>query len=92
MIFVRRVVGDSMAPTLTDRQIVWFHQLRKFSVGQIVVAFIDGREVIKRIAAIENGRVFLVGDNEEHSTDSRHYGSVTDTKIEGILFWPRNLK
>lgn len=91
MIFVRRVVGDSMYPTLKEGQAVWCHEFRQFKVGQVVIAFIDGREVVKRIASIENGRIFLVGDNEEKSTDSRHYGSVTDTKIEGTVFWPRNL-
>lgn len=91
MIFARRVVGDSMYPTLVEGQIVWCHEIRQFKVGQIVVAFIDGREVIKRIASLENGRVFLVGDKEDKSTDSRQYGSVTDTKIEGTVFWPRKL-
>jgi len=91
MIFVRRVVGDSMLPALKPGQIVLCHEIRQFRQGQVVVAFVGDREVIKRIASIENGRIFLVGDNEKKSTDSRHYGSVTDTKIEGTVFWPRNL-
>jgi type IV secretory pathway protease TraF len=80
-----------MSPTLTEGQIVWCHQLREFKKGQVVIAFVGGREVIKRIASIENGRVFLIGDNEKHSTDSRQYGSVLDSKVEGVVFWPRNL-
>jgi len=91
MIFVRRVVGDSMLPTLKPGQIVFCHEIRQFRKGQVVVAFVGDREVIKRIASIENGRISLRGDNEGKSTDSRHYGSVTDTKIEGTVFWPRNL-
>ncbi len=89
MIFFRRVVGDSMKPTLRPGQIVWAHEVRQFRAGQVVIAFVDGREVIKRIESIENGQVYLVGDNPEYSTDSREYGSIPDTKIEGVVFWPR---
>jgi len=91
MIFVRRVVGDSMLPTLKPGQIIFCHEIRQFREGQVVVAFVGGKEVVKRISSLENGRIFLKGDNEDSSTDSRHYGSVTDTKIEGTVFWPRNL-
>lgn len=89
MIFVRSVVGDSMLPTLRDGQVVFCHSIRKFRKGQVVVAFMNGREVIKRITSLENGRVFLEGDNKEKSTDSRKHGSVVDSNIEGVVFWPR---
>lgn len=89
MIFLRRVVGDSMNPTLKDGQIVLCHSIRTFREGQVVVAFMNGREVVKRIKSIENGRIFLEGDNQDASTDSRTHGSVTDSKIEGVVVWPR---
>lgn len=89
MIFVRRVVGNSMYPTLTDGQLVMAHMIRNFREGQVVIAFAGSREVIKRIKKIENGRVFLEGDNKKASTDSNTYGSIADTDIEGIVFWPR---
>jgi len=89
MIFFRRVVGDSMKPTLHDGQLVFAHHVRSFRPGQVVVAHIDSREVIKRIYRVENGRVFLQGDNPEQSTDSRDYGSVVDTMIVGTVIWPR---
>lgn len=89
MIFFRRVVGDSMKPTLKDGQIVFAHTMRNFRVGQVVIIFVKGKSVIKRISEIENnGRVYLLGDNEKESTDSRSYGSVVDSKIEGTVFWP----
>ena len=38
--------------------------------------------------------VFVMGDNREHSTDSRAFGCIPLEKIEGkvwIRFWPFNL-
>ena len=90
MIFFRRVVGDSMKPTLHNGQIVVAHHVRSFKPGQVVVAHVGIREVIKRISSVENnGRVYLEGDNKAQSTDSRQYGSVVDTKIAGVVVWPR---
>lgn len=92
MIFFRRVVGDSMRPTLRPGQIVWASEIRTFRVGQVVIAFVEGREVIKRIIKLENGKVWLAGDNPDGSTDSRTYGPIADTKIEGVVFFPRITK
>lgn len=78
-------------PTLSEGQIVIAHQFRKFKVGQVVVVHAQGREVIKRIAKIKNSSVYLLGDNNNHSTDSRKYGYISDVKIEGVVFWPRNI-
>jgi phage repressor protein C with HTH and peptisase S24 domain len=89
MIFFRKVVGDSMRPTLKHGQIVWAHELRSYREGQVVIAFVRGKEVIKRIEKIEKGKIFLIGDNKERSNDSRDYGSIPDTNIKGIVFWPK---
>lgn len=90
MIFFRRVVGNSMVPTLREGQIVWAHGFRSFKPGQIVIACVNGREIIKRIDSISGGKVFLLGDNETKSTDSRKFGSIPDTNIEGVVFWPKH--
>jgi nickel-type superoxide dismutase maturation protease len=42
--------------------------------------------VVKRIMAIdEDGNCFLMGDNLRASTDSRHWGTVNHTLIEGMV-------
>ena len=79
--------GKSMNPTLKDGEVVLVDREAQVDVGDIVVARhpIEQRsEVVKRIARItERGHYFLVGDNLEDSTDSRHYGAVTREYIKG---------
>lgn len=89
MWYLRQVVGESMEPTLRPNQYVLCSHDRNFRVGDVVVAFLDGREVIKRITKKKSGQVFLEGDNADRSTDSRHHGWIVDTKNTGKVIWPR---
>jgi len=81
------VNGDSMKPTLNNGDIVIIKKYNlSLDNGDIVVAKKNGNIIIKRIAGIQNDSVkigdfetklkeneyFLVGDNSEHSIDSRH--------------------
>jgi phage repressor protein C with HTH and peptisase S24 domain len=78
-----------MEPALREGQVVFAHHIRSFREGQVVVAIVEGREVIKRIAKIDRHKVYLQGDNSQESTDSRAYGPIVDTLIKGVVFWPR---
>ncbi len=91
MIFLRRVSGNSMSPTLKDGQLVICHQVRNFRPGQVVVAFVKGREVIKRIGKIDRGKIYLTVDDSKHAHNGEYYASITDSKIAGVVMWPRNL-
>lgn len=79
--------GRSMNPTLKDGEVVLVDRDAAVGVGDIVVArhpLEQDSEVVKRIERItEKGHYFLVGDNPEDSTDSRHYGPVTREYIKG---------
>ena len=79
--------GTSMNPTLKDGEIVLVDREGPIEVGDIVVArhpIEHGTEVVKRVARInERGHYYLVGDNLDDSTDSRHYGAVTREYIKG---------
>lgn len=75
------IFGHSMEPTFSEGQRVfvqkkWFFcHLQK---GDIIV-FKDPRKnrmLIKRIQKIRKNRIFVVGDNTKHSTDSRQFGSI----------------
>lgn len=82
------VENNSMLPTLKNGDVVLVDRhAEDFKVGDIVIAkhpLEQTSEVIKRIGRInEHGHYFLVGDNLQDSTDSRHYGAVTREYIKG---------
>lgn len=80
--------GTSMNPTLRDGEVVLVdREATTIEVGDIVVAkhpIEQSSEVVKRVSRInERGHYFLIGDNPDDSTDSRHYGAVTREYIKG---------
>ena len=79
--------GKSMNPALKDGEVVLVERDAAIEVGDIVVAkhpFERDSEVVKRVERInERGHYFLVGDNLEESSDSRHFGAVTREYIKG---------
>jgi phage repressor protein C with HTH and peptisase S24 domain len=77
-----------MLPTLAAGQLVLF-VARSAQVGDIVMVRHDGLEKIKRIARLEHGRVYLLGDNPQASTDSRDFGWLGQETIRGVLYWPK---
>lgn len=72
---VRRVAGDSMLPTLRPGRIIiarpHFGNVR---VGDVVVVWQGGLEKVKRVQQVREDYVYVVGDNQAHSTDSRSFG------------------
>lgn len=79
---LRRVVGDSMLPGLKPGDIVVSLPIR-VRVDDVVVARQAGREVIKRVAKIDESGYFLVGDNMTRSIDSRKHGGIKKQDILG---------
>jgi phage repressor protein C with HTH and peptisase S24 domain len=89
-LIIRRIVGSSMTPNLAPRQIIvatgWFHAVR---AGQVFVFYHEGKEKIKRVERVEDGKVFFIGDNLEESSDSRHFGWVRIEDLTAHVVWPR---
>jgi len=93
-VFIRRVVGRSMAPRLGSGKLVLATtRLGKLKPGQVVILEHHGKEKIKRIERIdpEKRQLFVIGDNLSASSDSRHFGWVTEKAVRGRVFWPRHL-
>lgn len=87
---VRRVVGDSMVPSLSAGRLVYATSLYwVLSPGDIVVIWHQGIEKIKRIQAIDGDELYVVGDNKLSSTDSRTFGWLDRSVVRGKVIWPQ---
>lgn len=90
---LRRVVGHSMLPVLPPGTLVigltW---LRKPLKNSVVIVEHNGKEKIKRIQDVDGSKIFIVGDHENASTDSRHFGWVSVDTIKAHVVWPKTKK
>ena len=82
-----------MLPTLRpgDRLLVSYR--RRPEPGDVVVArFVDGTIAVKRAAERRTTGWWLLSDNAEAGTDSRHRGAVDDRDVWATAVarvWPR---
>jgi phage repressor protein C with HTH and peptisase S24 domain len=57
--------------------------------GQVVIIRHGGLEKVKRIQRIKQNQIFVVGDNQERSTDSRSFGWLHRSVVVGRVIWPK---
>ena len=90
LLFRVKVIGRSMEPGLKDNQTVIASSLPYFfgkpHVNDIVVLS-HGKCIIKRIINVKKNEIFVVGDNNKESTDSRNFGWVSKRKIIGKVIY-----
>jgi len=69
---IYKVTGDSMSPGLVDGDyVITKTKPRSFRPGSIyVINHIDLGQIIKRLKAIENERLFFKGDNQTSTPDA----------------------
>jgi len=92
-LFIRRVVGASMAPKLQPGQLIIATSLfRRLRTGQVVVVHTNNRELIKRIERIDHDKLFVIGDNLAQSTDSRQFGWLDRRAVVGRVIHPNLAK
>ena len=89
MVVLRRVEGLSMAPSFPHGKLVWGWRWQRPKEGDVVIVRHHRLELIKRIQQIDGDKVFLVGDNPEESTDSRHYGWLPLKSILAVVIGGR---
>lgn len=94
-----------MVPTLMPGDWALAVARRRFRRGDIVVVEHPGRpgyEMVKRITGVPNERVgermlagdelWVEGDREDASTDSRHFGPVRREQVKAkvvLVYWPK---
>lgn len=89
LIILRQVVGNSMYPTLKEGKLLIFTKKFKLKPGNVVVAKYNNKEIVKRIKFIDHNGIYIVGDNQEYSTDSRTLGKFKYDQVIGKLIWPK---
>lgn len=90
---MRRVVGTSMYPKLRPGQVLFATPVfRRIVPGQVVIFDHAGRQKVKRVEEVKNNQVFVIGDNLNASTDSRHFGWLPEDRIVARVFWPKLAK
>lgn len=77
-----------MMPTLKPGYVVVGLRTLRPKAGRVVVAEVGGRLVIKRVASIDGGKVWLLGDNPSQSTDSRTFGAVPVEAVRAVIVAP----
>jgi membrane-associated phospholipid phosphatase len=90
-LLVRRIVGDSMLPLCKPGHIVLAttSHLQDVCEGDVVLIKHGGLEKVKRIKQLKDDRVFVEGDNQAHSTDSRTFGWLHRSTVAARVIWPR---
>lgn len=95
--FAVAVDGESMAPTLLDGDllIATVPDVDALEAGSLVVLEHPARpgyEMVKRMTrTVDDARLWVEGDNEAASSDSRSFGPVGRDAIRGIVrarYWP----
>lgn len=93
VVMIRRVVGGSMSPKLRPGQMLLATPLfRRLKPGQVVIIEHNGKQKVKRIERIREDKVFVIGDNLNASTDSRHFGWLEPREVVARVVWPKLAK
>jgi type IV secretory pathway protease TraF len=93
---IQIVAGRSMSPTLNPSNsrwldVVYVSKVSDFAQNDVVLMKdplrTDHTLIVKRVADIsrDGTSVYVLGDNGEHSTDSRDFGSVPSHLVQGVV-------
>lgn len=89
---IAAVAGLSMIPTLAPGERVLVRNDGPILLGDIVVFKRESQFDVKRVLHIEAEGIFVKGDNDLVSTDSRTYGLIPFVDVIGTVtfrLWPK---
>lgn len=78
-----------MVPTYPQGKIILGWRFGKVREGDVVIARHHKYELIKRVMRLKNNKVYLIGDNPDGSTDSRHWGWLPVQSIVAVVLGGR---
>lgn len=79
-----------MQPAFESDAVVWATGLfRHLQPGDVVIIDHGGLEKIKRVEAVVEDQLFVLGDNAMASTDSRSFGWLSRDSVRAKVIWPR---
>jgi len=87
-IVLRRVVGESMLPTLKPGELLIGVKTNRVRPGDIVIVNHNGLDKVKRVQKVNKDSVYILGDNLKSSSDSRDFGYIDRSKILARVIWP----
>lgn len=78
------VIGDSMSPTLNDRDII-LCDTTKFEInkGGVFVVLGSGGLFVKRVSLMIDGKIELISDNKNYTSQIMDYSDLEQFKIFG---------
>ncbi|MBN8930254.1 MAG: helix-turn-helix transcriptional regulator [Rhodospirillales bacterium] len=87
-IALERAVGDSMAPTIKDGDILLLDTTqRAFALFGIYVLEVDGERLVKRVQRKLDGSLVLISDNPDYERDMVPAGRVEHLVAIGRVVW-----
>lgn len=85
---LERAVGDSMAPTINDGDLLLLDTgQRAFALFGIYVLEIDGERLVKRVQRKLDGSLVLISDNTDYERDVVPAGRVEHLRAIGRVVW-----
>lgn len=86
-----KILGHSMEPEIRSGQKVIVSNLpyffKKPKVNDIVAVEYKKEVLIKRITRLNSNEVFIQGDNQKDSLDSKRFGFINRNKILGKVIY-----
>jgi phage repressor protein C with HTH and peptisase S24 domain len=88
-LYIRQIQGDSMLPLFKPGHLLLaVHDERAPREGDVVLIHHGGLEKVKRLKQIQGDRMYVEGDNQARSTDSRTFGWLHRSAIRARVIWP----
>ena len=85
--FRAAVRGHSMVPTLAPGEWLLVRRNAVPRPGAVVVVRLAGRLAVKRVTRLTGDGVWVQGDNDAATDDSRTYGPVPRGDVVGEVRW-----